>query len=328
MRVLIDTNIYLAFYEFSQDDLKKLSEAFDLAGQHEFSFLSTKQIKDEFERRRSSVISKSLDKLRDLKVPGIPTMLQGINEANNFIESRKSLAETHKNFVDAAYKKVTEKALAADVLISKILENSTNIDLHSEIIERAKFRVECGNPPGKKGSLGDAINWEALLSIDDDKNDVVIVTQDRDYIDPLDKSALNSFLRLERQENHPSEIRLFQTLGEFISNLFPKANVEIFQEVDKKISALAGSTSFANTHAAIAELSSVDYFTKKQAATLVHILNQNDQVKWILDDKDVRDFYTKLQKDCEQKLDYFEADFLQEMLDFDGTGELPIFIPF
>ena len=113
-----------------------------------------------------------------------------------------------------------------------------------------------------------------------------------------------------------------------MAEYFTDVDVSSFSEVDAKISALAGSGSFAETHGAIAELSAVGYFTRKQALRLVQALDGNQQVNWIFGDDDVRSFFQNLLTTCEDRMDIFEVSYLQEMLAYEGEGVYPAYIPF
>jgi hypothetical protein len=54
--------------------------------------------------------------------------------------------------------------------------------------------MSVGNPPGKQGSLGDAINWEALLAEVPDGEDLYLIADDRDYLSVLNENKPKEFL--------------------------------------------------------------------------------------------------------------------------------------
>ena len=62
------------------------------------------------------------------------------------------------------------------------------------LIERAQLRSDVGNPPGKKDSLGDAINWEWLLEqeIEFWDDELIIISADGDYESNCPKGSLKS----------------------------------------------------------------------------------------------------------------------------------------
>jgi len=104
--------------------------------------------------------------------------------------------------------------LEADNLIESILEASTEISIDDEIIQKAKRRVELGNPPGKSKSLGDAIHWECLLSAA--PYQIWFVSKDGDFASKLYPNEINPFLSKEWESAYKipfAEITLFETLS-------------------------------------------------------------------------------------------------------------------
>ena len=63
----------------------------------------------------------------------------------------------------------------------------------SSTLDKATDRTEIGNPPGKKGSLGDAIIWESLLGHAPDEP-LHFVSDDIDYKSKLNKLKMKDFL--------------------------------------------------------------------------------------------------------------------------------------
>jgi len=57
---------------------------------------------------------------------------------------------------------------------------------------------------------------------------------------------------------------------------------------------LSQSGGFARTHNIIAELSKYDDWSDEQIIELCKIANENNQVKWIMEDEDVFQFYDRL----------------------------------
>ena len=71
----------------------------------------------------------------------------------------------------------------------------------------------------------------------------------------------------------------------------------INEEEEKKenlILSLEDSSSFANTHTIISQLSEIDKWSNAQIKNLYKIAVENNQVSWILTDNDVAEFYKKL----------------------------------
>ena len=60
---------------------------------------------------------------------------------------------------------------------------------------------------------------------------------------------------------------------------------------EELINKLEDSTSFANTHSIIEQLAKINAWSENQKSKLIKIALKNNQVKFILNDKDVKDFY-------------------------------------
>lgn len=173
--LFIDTNIYLSFYELSKDDNKTLGNTFLLNTEDEFRLLCSQQVADEFWRMRPKVISSSLKNLNELRPPAVPTMAMELAETKVYEERRKLLAASHKALIGALESKIAAKELFADILVKGVFAKATKMAVGAELLQRARDRVDCGNPPGKKGSLGDAINWELLLANEPSTKNMIII---------------------------------------------------------------------------------------------------------------------------------------------------------
>ena len=83
------------------------------------------------------------------------------------------------------------KTLQADYVVSQLFWLGTPITTTDEIVEKARLRIEIGNPPGKKGSIGDAINWESLLATLSSDDDLCFVSDDKDFRSRIDDNKFN-----------------------------------------------------------------------------------------------------------------------------------------
>jgi len=63
---------------------------------------------------------------------------------------------------------------------------------------------------------------------------------------------------------------------------------------EELINKLEDSTSFANTHIIIEQLAKINTWSENQKSKLIKIALKNNQVKFILNDKDVKDFYNSI----------------------------------
>jgi len=97
-----------------------------------------------------------------------------------------------------------------------------------EVLARARFRCEVGNPPGDKGDpLGDQLSWEQLLGIVEPGQSIWIITNDSDYWFKYKNNViLNPFLRSELEErNGGANIWLFTKLGDGLTDFSRKNDI-------------------------------------------------------------------------------------------------------
>jgi hypothetical protein len=179
--------------------------------------------------------------------------------------------------------------LKADLLIGDIFRDADSTSITPDILSRAKTRVDIGNPPGKQGSMGDAINWEAILENDEmifeDSN---IISIDRDFASPLDENELNAFLKIEYEKRRHGNVHLFRSLVLFLKDNVPEIVLSMpNEERSIAVENLVCSGSFAMTHSAIFELKKFTDFTISEVERLLDAAATNSQVGRITEDPDV-----------------------------------------
>ncbi len=150
--------------------------------------------------------------------------------------------------------------------------------------------MQIGNPPGKEGSLGDAISWEALLKSVPSGEDLYFIADDRDYVSVLDENKFKQFLTEEWMERKQSKIVFYRRLSSFFKDAFPQIKIATELEKELLIRNLAASASFAQTHSVLAKLSKFTEFTPSQLNEIVEAAISNDQISRIIDDTDVEGF--------------------------------------
>lgn len=156
INLFIDTNILLGFYRFTNDDLETLSKLEDIIVKtHKIRLYVTQQQVDEFYRNRDGVIKQSIDSMK-VEKPILPKTFSEHSEYSSAVrESRELVAKINKIKQDTL-----EQALKGNLKADSIVKNifRSPINTTPDIINKAKMRMDIGNPPGKNGSLGDAIN--------------------------------------------------------------------------------------------------------------------------------------------------------------------------
>jgi PIN domain len=292
LHFFIDTNVLLSFYSFTQDDLTRLEQ---LAAQVEdgtFAILTTSHVENEFRRNRESKIAESRKEIKNQRLDmKLPRLCDPYVETAELRRLAGEYSQLHARLVGQIDDDTRAKTLTADQLVARFFQGADRIDVTPAIIDRARIRVELGNPPGKRGSIGDAVNWEALLT-HQPPDHLFFVTDDADFYSPLDGAIPREFLTAEWAEAVGTPITFVRRLSELPDpvphEVLPQDDVPDVR--DGLVSALLESGHFAGTHSLIAALDQFPQFTARQTQDLVAAL-ENSQVGWILCDEDVHDFY-------------------------------------
>jgi predicted nucleic acid-binding protein len=294
MNVFIDANILLNFFHFTSDELDALYNVFASQEQGTAVVHLTEQVCHEFTRNREPKIDDALRRFRQLETPvQLPSFMRGYEEYSEIRELSRELREKLKAISEKATVDIREKNLAADHVIAYILERSAITQTSSEIYDSARIRMDIGNPPGKRGSIGDAINWLLLLEAVPKGQDLHIITEDGDFYSIFDENAINPFLEEEWREKKQSSVRVYRTLGAFMKEHFDGVTLSFDQEKRALIDELADSPNFAATHGLIASLNSYGYFSLEEARAILDAADRNNQVGMIITDQDISDFLAK-----------------------------------
>jgi hypothetical protein len=295
LHIFIDTNILLSFYSFTQDDLARLEQLPAQGEAGAFEILTTSHVEQEFWRRREGTIADSRKAMTSQRLDmRLPMLCEPYDETDDL----RSLAGKYSDLHTQLLKRLDEDAqtgsLKADHLVQRFFKGAQRLKVTPKIIDKARVRIDLGNPPGKRRSIGDAVNWETLLAFDSD-DDLIFVTDDGDFYSPLNPAQPREFLLREWEEvvGEPiTFVRRLSALPEPVPrDVLPLDDAR--DEVDDLVIALRSSGSFARTHSLIAELARIPQFTPWQVSELVAAL-ENSQVRAITTDHDVRAFYERL----------------------------------
>lgn len=292
MKVFIDTNILLDIYHLSGADLEELRKLKKMVEKGKVELLVSSQVVDEFWRNRERVVADALKNFRESKaIAKIPNMIRAYPEAKDLKASVDKTNEIVKALLAKATEDIEKDDLKADAVIQELLSVVTVGEVSDDTFARAKRRCEVGNPPGKKDSLGDGINWEWLLEqeIEFWDDELVIISADGDYESELTKGNPREYLLREwNKKNAGCRLVLEKSLTEFLTARFP--DIQLAEEIDKveEIERLENSSNFATTHKAIAALSKYDDFKDTEIKRIVAAYLENSQVAWILGDEDVK----------------------------------------
>lgn len=301
MNIYIDSNIWLGIYHFSSDDLSEFSK---LKDKSEVKIFLPEQTIDEVRRNRMARINdarKSFEHINlNQKIPNIYKEFE--SDAKEFRELSSEFTTFFNGWKEKVSNAIIEKELEADVAIRDLFEKSIKIDT-TEYYDKAVYRMNIGNPPGKNNSYGDAIIWEALLNYIPEEQDLFIITDDRDFYDDKKNEIANSFLTSEWRKEKSSSIYVFNTLGSFFDKHLTFIKLREEQEKNRIISELEESTNFSNTHKVIEQLSNyLGTFSEEQVNRLVEAAIENSQIYYIFNDSDVREFYDTLLESSKSNL--------------------------
>ena len=215
----------------------------------------------------------------------------------------KAFDKAKNAILDHIKKDIAAKSLKADEIIRDIFAKANRILIEPSLLEVAKIRYDRGNPPGKKGSYGDAINWEALLMAIPQGEDIHIIADDVDYYSLLNPEEMDDFLQSEWESRKYSSACIYKRLSQFLLKNFPTATLASELEKDILIKELAESLTFAKSHRVIASLFTCGEFSVPQVSDLVNAYLTNSQVNWIIGDDDVMKFAEALISRYENVID-------------------------
>lgn len=295
MHLFIDTNTYLSFYHYASDDLEELKKLIVLLQQKKLTLYLPEQVVQEFNRNRENKIADAMKRFRDQRLNlQFPQVCKDYDEYATLRKLQKDYEEHHAALLNKLREAIADRSLKADEITAQLFKLAKRIPCPTDLLQRARTRSALGNPPGKSDSLGDAVNWEALLSAVPNGAALNFITDDDDYCSPLDDDQFNGYLLAEWTSAKKSELTFYRRLSQFFSKHFPEIKLAAELEKELLIRDLAHSGSFSETHAAIAKLSQVPDFTKSQINALATAGVDNSQVYMIMDDDDVFSFFSTL----------------------------------
>ncbi|OAO00581.1 hypothetical protein A8B75_18175 [Sphingomonadales bacterium EhC05] len=296
LHLFIDSNIYLKFYAYSDDTLAELEKLQALVNENHITLHITGQVIDEIERNRESKIVEALSRFqKSVSAPEIPRFAMHFDEASELVKRSKEAADAKSKLSEKIQAEISESSLRADELIEQLISVANQIDFDDEIIGLAQIRRLVGNPPGKNDSLGDQLNWEALIKNIEDETDLHIVTVDSDFLSKLSKTQPSSFIQKEWSEKKSGDLKTYSSLGSFAKEHFPAISLPSDVVKSAAINKLVKSSNFARTHSQIEILEEVfDDINFEDAITIFNGFLDNSQINWIYNDEDVKSFMTKL----------------------------------
>lgn len=291
----------------------------------------TEQVTEEFARNRESKIADAIKKLKEQQLNlQFPQVCKDFPEYEELRKLQQSYDKAHSQLLGKVQAAVQAKQLRADSAVAELFAAATKVPTTPESVALSRFRMEVGNPPGKNGSLGDALNWELLLSTVPIGEDIFFVSEDRDFVSILDDSKFKDFLAAEWSKKKGAQVRFYKRLSSLFKDKFPQIKLASELEKDLAIKNLAVSPNFASTHSLVAKLTKFGEFTGEQAAAILSATTTNNQVGWIATDSDVRTFIDAVLKEHESSLDPALVNEVKQLIKKstlpDGDDELPVWL--
>lgn len=291
MHVFIDTNIFLKFFHFSKDDLSALEEVFASREQGSAQVHLTAQVREEFHRNRETKISDALKRFKSSTPPAnFPSFMRSYPVYYELVKINKKLQKKYQQLCAEVEKDIKDQNLLADRLMLDILERSKVITTSDSIYEAAMRRSNLRNPPGKSGSIGDAINWIQLLDNVPQGADLHLISEDGDFYSLLDEKEPHPFLRSEWKSAKNSSLFVYRTVSEFLKKHFDGVAFAYDSRKEELIDGIAAVGSFAGTHQFIEKLEEFSYFSFSEVDRLLSAACGNSQFGGIVTDYDVSDF--------------------------------------
>lgn len=294
IHLFLDANILLSLYGLAPSEVAELRKLPALIAGGELTLWVTENVRDEFRRNRPKVVADALKALKDSRLRiAYPALSTGSAERHALQTAEREAQRAHSALVDHLEERAHAEQLDADVAIAELLVPATLIASNA-FVDAARTRRELRRPPGKNDSLGDAINWEALLASVPNGEDLHFVSTDPDFRSPLDDKRLHEYLSAEWSEKRLGKARLYTDLDQFLSQHFVAVKVPSDVPKVRLINRLRASMTFSETHAIVAELSQYDVFTPEQARLIARHAVRNNQVRWIAADDDVKAFLARI----------------------------------
>lgn len=324
MHVFIDTNIFLNFYHFTSDDLDALNSVFVSHKEGSTHVHLTDQVCNEFRRNREGKLRDALKQFRTFNLSAqLPYFMKTYEEYATLQDLGKKFKKHAKAISDKADTDILAMNLPADHLTNDIFGKSKILKTTAKIYDAARRRVDVGNPPGKPGSIGDAINWLLLLEHVPDEEPLFIVTEDSDFYSQFDDKAISPFLKHEWGQTKQSAVKAYRTLNEFLDEHYDGVHVSYDEEKKNLVDALESCRSFVATHSVVTKLEKYKYYSLQEAKAILDALQANDQFRMIRGDSDVEAFLKAALLPHQDKLkDPEHAKYVAELVADDEDDEI------
>lgn len=290
IHLFIDTNVYLKFYHFSNDDLEELNKLHVLLDNDKLELYLPEQVSNEFHRNRDTKLADALKTFNTSKLEfQFPQFCKEYEEYEKLKKIIREFSHEKQQLLKNVMLAIETETLKADKTIDLLFSKSNYITTTQELVEKAKLRFDLGNPPGKNKSYGDGINWESLLEAVEPGNDLYFIADDKDYFSEVANANFNSFLLNEWNQKKGTKIKFYKTLTDFFKDVFPTIKLAMELEKNLLITKLEGAPNFYSARNILQKIHNFDAFSSEQVNQIITSSIENTQILWISDDEDINE---------------------------------------
>lgn len=226
MNLFLDSNVWLALYDSPRRDLDELGKLVPLVEKGRVTLLLPDQVVNEVRRNRDKKIANDIAELQaEILVEEVPPIFFNLQEYKSFAQTRRNYERARERLIARLVDDFEHGRLPADHLIDRLFAVGRRIPVTDELLLRARYRYDLGNPPGKEGSYGDAVNWECLLAEVPSGEDLHLVSRDRDFASRIDRSRFSPFLEAEWRERKEARIFFCTRLSAFCCDHLPEVRL-------------------------------------------------------------------------------------------------------
>jgi hypothetical protein len=291
----IDANVFLSFYDFTNDNINHLSELVKYIQSGALTVYLPIMTKMEYLRNRENKIATCLRTFEAERIPaGLPRLAEGYGEFAEYQALREGMAKAKDALIKQIRSDARATTLRADKLIQDIFGQCNEIPHAEQHLRQAVLRRDLHEPPGKSNSMGDQIAWECLKAAVPDEVDIHIVSKDADWTSALDSKLASNPIQNEWKAAKRATVFTHKSLKDFLDVANLGITLQADQERYELVSSLYDSPSYASTHRLVESLSWHDDFTAEETELLCSAALTNTQVSDIIEDEDVRHFFEQL----------------------------------
>lgn len=303
IHLFIDTNVYLKFYHYSNDDLEELNKLIVLLDNNKLELYLPRQVINEFERNRDNKLADALKTFNSNKISNqFPQFCKEYKEFDNLRRILRDYEHERQKLLKNVMHAIETSSLKADTIIKLLFSKSNIIEITHSLVNRSKLRYDLGNPPGKNKSYGDALNWESLLENIQNGNDLFFIADDKDYFSEINNANFNEFLSNEWHKIKGAKVKFYKTLSDFFKEVFPDIKLATELEKDLLISELEASPNFYTSRSLLHKLSKLESFSTEQINQIISTSLTNTQIYWISEDEDINEILYNLADNNVEKI--------------------------